>query len=77
MRAETAREEFANNKADHLVEVMHKDVCGKHGPGGFDRPQASVDAIILDLPEPWEAVPHCAHVLKPNARLASYSPCVE
>lgn len=79
MRAETARKEFAKNRVDHLVNVIHKDVCGKLGGdgGGFDRPQASVDAIILDLPEPWLAVPHCAHVLKPNARLASYSPCVE
>lgn len=77
MRAKTAKEEFAKNRVGHLVEVTHKDVCGKHGPGGFDRPPASVDAIVLDLPEPWTAVPHCAHILKPNARLASYSPCVE
>eukprot|EP00980_Cylindrotheca_fusiformis_P012681 scaffold3103_cov136-Cylindrotheca_fusiformis.AAC.19 len=77
MRAETATKEFAKNRVGHLVDVTHKDVCGKHGSGGFDRPQASVDAVILDLPEPWLAVPHCAHVLKPNARLASYSPCVE
>jgi tRNA (adenine57-N1/adenine58-N1)-methyltransferase len=77
MRAETAAKEFAKNRVGQLVEVTHKDVCGKHGSGGFDRPQASVDAIILDLPEPWLAVPHCAHVLKPNSRFASYSPCVE
>lgn len=76
-RAETATKEFAKNRVGHLVTVTHKDVCGKHGLGGFDRPQASVDAIILDLPEPWLAVAHCAHVLKPNARIASYSPCVE
>lgn len=77
MRAETARKEFAKNRVGHLVTVTHKDVCGKHGKGGFDRPQASVDAIILDLPEPWLAIPHCAHVLRPNSNIASYSPCVE
>jgi tRNA (adenine57-N1/adenine58-N1)-methyltransferase len=76
-RAHTATKEFAKNRVGHLVTVTHKDVCGKHGPGGFDRPQASVDAIILDLPEPWTAIPHCAHGLKPNGRIASYSPCVE
>ena len=45
--------------------------------GGFGRPQASVDAVILDLPEPWLAIPHAAFSLKPNARIACYSPCVE
>jgi tRNA (adenine57-N1/adenine58-N1)-methyltransferase len=79
LRAETARQEFAKNRVDHLVTVHHKDVCGKLGgeQGGFGLAQASVDAIILDLPEPWLAVPHAAHCLKPNARIASYSPCVE
>jgi tRNA (adenine57-N1/adenine58-N1)-methyltransferase catalytic subunit len=76
-RAKTARVEFEKNRVGHLVTVHHKDVCGKHGPGGFDRPQASVDAVVLDLPEPWNAVAYAAHVLKPGARLASYSPCVE
>jgi tRNA (adenine57-N1/adenine58-N1)-methyltransferase len=76
-RAETAKVEFAKNGVSHLVKVHHKDVCGKHGPGGFDQPQGSVDAVVLDLPEPWSAVPYAAFCLKPNARLASYSPCVE
>ncbi|KAL3924444.1 MAG: hypothetical protein SGILL_001041 [Bacillariaceae sp.] len=76
-RAETARVEFAKNGVTHLVTVHHKDVCGKHGPGGFDQPQGSVDAVVLDLPEPWSAVPYAAYCLRPNARLASYSPCVE
>ena len=76
-RAETAKLEFANNGVSHISEVHHKDVCGKHGPGGFDRPQSSVDAIVLDLPEPWSAVPYAAHCIKPNSRIVSYSPCVE
>ena len=79
VRAEAARKEFQKNRVDHLVTVHHKDVCGKkeESVGGFDQPQASVDAITLDLPEPWHAVPHAAYCLKPNARIASYSPCVE
>lgn len=77
LRAETARKEFANNGVSHISNVYHKDVCGKHGPGGFDRPQASVDAIVLDLPEPWLAVPHAAYCIKKNSRIVSYSPCIE
>jgi len=80
MRAEAARVEFERNKISHLVTVHHRDVCGKEcaDDGGFDvgRLQAA-DAIFLDLPEPWLAVPHAAFAIKPNCRLCSYSPCVE
>jgi tRNA (adenine57-N1/adenine58-N1)-methyltransferase len=84
-RSETARQEFTSNGVSHLVQVHHKDVCGKTaatdgstaGTGGFDLPGQTVDAVFLDLPEPWLAVPHAAYILRPNGRVASYSPCVE
>jgi tRNA (adenine57-N1/adenine58-N1)-methyltransferase len=80
-RAETAASEFKKNGVGHLVTCYHKDVCGKskdaNGQGGFGLPQGTVDAIFLDLPEPWLAIPHAAYTLKPNARVATYSPCVE
>lgn len=47
------------------------------GSGGFDIGQAVADAIFLDLPEPWLAIPHAAHAIKPNGSICSYSPCVE
>jgi tRNA (adenine57-N1/adenine58-N1)-methyltransferase len=75
-----AREEFKKNGVSHIVDVTHRDVCGKDnkgggffGVGGGQR----AHAVMLDLPEPWLAVPHAAHVLKPGGRIASYSPCVE
>jgi tRNA (adenine57-N1/adenine58-N1)-methyltransferase len=78
MRADTARIEFEKNGVSHLVTVHHRDVCAKiEAEAGFDLPPSSVDAVFLDLPEPWHAVPHAAKILKPNARIASYSPCVE
>jgi len=73
-----AREEFAKNGVSHLVEVSHRDVCGKDDKGGgFGMGGQKAHAVMLDLPEPWLAVPHAAHTLKRGGRLASYSPCVE
>lgn len=80
IRAEAARKDFESNGVGHLVTVRHRDVCAPHEKqetAGFDLPEASVDAMFLDLPEPWVAIPHAAFCLKTNGRIASYSPCVE
>lgn len=83
-RADTARVELEQHSSPDMVTVYHKDVCGKAGgsqveeeQGGFGLPGQSVDAVFLDLPEPWLAIPHAAFCLKANGRIASYSPCVE
>ena len=63
-----------------MITVHHGDVCGKHygGEGGFEGVEKhSVDAVFLDLPEPWLALSHAKHVLKPGRNLCSYSPCIE
>ena len=62
----------------HLITVTCKDVCGKqYGIGGFDQGQHSVDAVFLDLPEPWLAIDHAKFILKPGRHICCYSPCME
>lgn len=80
-RVEKAREEFERNGLGGIVKVTHRDVCGKRegdegGFGDYVAPQ-SADAVFLDLPEPWEAVPGVVAKIKPNGRVCSYSPCIE
>jgi tRNA (adenine57-N1/adenine58-N1)-methyltransferase len=41
-----------------------------------DLEETGVDAIVLDVPEPWVAVPACQLALRAGGRLVSYSPTV-
>ena len=73
-RVELAREEFHYHKLGDLVTVKQRDVCTE----GFDLENVA-DAVFLDLPRPWDAVPHAKKSLKKGSggRLCSFSPCLE
>jgi tRNA (adenine57-N1/adenine58-N1)-methyltransferase len=71
---------FYRLRVDHLINVQCRDVCGKYaeGQGGFvGLDPNSVDAIFLDLPEPWLALEHAHKVLKGGKSICCYSPCLE
>jgi tRNA (adenine57-N1/adenine58-N1)-methyltransferase len=45
---------------------------------GYGLPRESVDAVFLDVPSPWDAVPHVLAVLRFGVgAVCSYSPCIE
>lgn len=72
-RVETAQEEFKSHKVDHLVTARHRDVCAD----GFELDNVA-DAVFLDLPHPWDAIPHAKRALKlTGGRICSFSPCIE
>ncbi|GAQ86103.1 tRNA methyltransferase complex GCD14 [Klebsormidium nitens] len=73
-RAIAAREEFLRNGLDGLVTVRVRDVEAQGLPAEL---AGQADAVFLDLPGPWNAVPSAARVLRPDAPFCSFSPCIE
>ncbi|PSN52092.1 hypothetical protein C0J52_03897 [Blattella germanica] len=74
-RVSVAREEFESHGVGQFVTVKQRDVC----QDGFGSDlNGKADAIFLDLPHPWEAVPHAVVSLKnTGGRFGSFSPCIE
>ena len=58
-RVTLARKEFERHKLGDLVTVKQRDVC----QNGFDLENVA-DAVFLDLPHPWDAIPHAKRGLK-------------
>ena len=72
-RVRQASAEFSSHGLSGLVTCQCRDVCRE----GFGLSNA-VSAIFLDLPNPWEAIPHCPRSFRPGYnRVTSFSPCVE
>ncbi|AAS53160.1 AFL214Cp [Eremothecium gossypii ATCC 10895] len=93
MRYEQALAEFQEHGliADGNVTITHRDVCQKgflikagdttsyEFLEGQDSVSVNADCIFLDLPAPWEAIPHLDAVIAKDrtARLCCFSPCIE
>lgn len=58
-RAQKAEEELKDHGLSDYVTVTHKDVC----KFGFDLEDVA-DAVFLDLPVPWDALPSAKKALK-------------
>ena len=75
-RYEQARDEFLMHGLVNTT-ITHRDVC----TNGFDIENISLDAdaIFLDLPSPWEAIPHLKSVIATDRRvgICCFSPCFE
>ena len=66
LRAQQAREEFKAHGIGESVSVYHRDVCAN---GFTEELNEKADAVFLDLPAPWLAVPHAAKALKLSGKL--------
>lgn len=73
------REEFLENARHNIERAGYlKNVrfyCRDAAKDGFEK--EPVDAVFLDVPEPWEIIPKAKPVLKGGHHLVSWSPNVE
>ena len=43
---------------------------------GIDTEAGPFDRVLLDLPEPWQVIPHAERVLRPGGILVAYTPAI-
>lgn len=68
------REDFERNGLSTLVTTHKLDIQGEGFPAEF---QNKCDAVFLDLPQPWLAVPSVSSSLRWGGAVCSFSPCIE
>lgn len=66
-RSNVAR--FAGSEAFDRYDTHERDAYAGIDASGLDR-------VLLDLPEPWQVVPHAAQALAPGGILVAYTPSV-
>jgi len=72
------RPEFLDRARDNVTAADLEGVVEfKIGDGRKGVVERGADAMILDIPDPWEAVDGAATVLRPCGHFASYSPNME
>jgi tRNA (adenine57-N1/adenine58-N1)-methyltransferase len=74
------REDFANRARANVREFLgagaleRYDVHIGDSYEGIDSSHGPFDRAVLDLPEPWQVVPHIETVLRPGGVLVAYTP---
>lgn len=73
-RAKAAEEEFKHHGITDVVTLQQRNI----EDDGFPHDLAgTADAVFLDLPSPWKAIPSAAMCLKPDGVICGFSPCIE
>lgn len=74
------REDFAERARSNVERFMGADALERYQVElrdcyeGID--EREVDRVVLDLPEPWQVVPHAEDALRPGGLLLAYTPSV-
>jgi tRNA (adenine57-N1/adenine58-N1)-methyltransferase len=76
------REDFANRARANVVSFLGEGVLDRYNVKiadayeGIDPEDGPFDRVVLDLPEPWNVVPHAEKVLRPGGILVAYTPSI-
>jgi tRNA (adenine57-N1/adenine58-N1)-methyltransferase len=76
------REDFANRARKNVESFLGATVLDRyevHIADSYERidPELGMfDRVVLDLPEPWNVVPHAEAVLQPGGLLVAYTPSI-
>ncbi|OWA51850.1 tRNA (adenine(58)-N(1))-methyltransferase catalytic subunit TRMT61A [Hypsibius exemplaris] len=74
VRVQQARKEVVQHGLEDIITVQLADVY----ENGYGTLENHLDAVMLDLPMPWLAIPHAKKALKKGgSRVGSFSPCIE
>lgn len=78
-RADIARKEFEEHGISNVVTVSHRDVCKSGFSSNELQLNGTIDAVFLDLPEPWHAIKHTLPLFNRAVagRICCFSPCIE
>jgi tRNA (adenine57-N1/adenine58-N1)-methyltransferase len=74
------REDFLNRARANVKSFLGEDVLDRYDLHlrdcyeGID--ERDLDRVVLDLPEPWQVVPHAMEALRPGGILVAYTPSI-
>jgi tRNA (adenine57-N1/adenine58-N1)-methyltransferase len=74
------REDFANRAIANVKNFLGEETMSRYRVElrdcyeGID--EVDVDRVVLDIPEPWQVVPHAAGALRPGGLFLAYTPSV-
>jgi tRNA (adenine57-N1/adenine58-N1)-methyltransferase len=74
------RADFAARAVKNVVAFLGEDVLSRYHVEhrdcyeGID--EHDLDRVVLDLPEPWQVVPHAALALRPGGIIVAYTPSI-
>jgi tRNA (adenine57-N1/adenine58-N1)-methyltransferase catalytic subunit len=76
------RQDFANRARSNVASFLGDDALARYDVEvrdsyeGIDAGGGPFDRVLLDLPEPWQVVPHAERVLRPGGILVAYTPAI-